>query len=108
MKLEGSDPYLRHCREICRSHHERWDGGGYPDQLSFENIPLSARIVSIVDVYDALVSPRCYKKSFPHEEALRIIKEGRGKQFDPSIVDVLFEVEDLFHKLHMELRDPNE
>ena len=107
MKLEGNDLYLRHCREICKHHHERWDGKGYPDKLAGESIPLAARIVAIVDVYDALVSPRCYKKSMRHEDALRIIEVGRGRQFDPDIVDVLFEVEKVFEKLHMELKDPD-
>jgi putative two-component system response regulator len=107
MKLEGNDLYLRHCREICRHHHERWDGTGYPDKLKGEDIPLSARIVSIVDVYDALVSPRCYKKSMSYEEGMKIITDNKGGQFDPYIVDVLLEVEDLFKKLHSELRDPD-
>ena len=107
MKLEGNELYLRHCREICRYHHERWDGNGYPDRLSGEGIPLAARIVAIVDVYDALVSSRCYKKSMPHGEALNIIKDNRGGQFDPGVVDVLFEVEKTFEHLQSELKDPD-
>ena len=106
MNLDGNELYLKHCREICKYHHERWDGRGYPDKLSGEDIPLSARMVSIVDVYDALVSPRCYKKSMPHGKALEIIKEGRDSQFDPYLVDILLEVEDMFEKLHMEFADP--
>ncbi|MCL2147174.1 MAG: response regulator [Synergistaceae bacterium] len=106
INMEGNELYLRHCREICKFHHERWDGKGYPDKLFEEEIPLSARMVSIVDVYDALVSPRCYKKSMSHEKALEIIKEGRGSQFDPYLIDIFLEVERQFERLHMELRDP--
>ena len=92
----GKDDYLKHCYDICRSHHERWDGKGYPDRLSGAAIPLAARIVAVVDVYDALVSERCYKKALPHKKALDIIKEGSDSQFDPEIVKTLLEVEDEF------------
>ncbi|MCL1976322.1 MAG: response regulator [Firmicutes bacterium] len=92
----GEDEYLKHCYNICRYHHERWDGRGYPDKLKGAEIPLSARIVAVVDVYDALVSERCYKKAIPHKDAVSIIKEGSGNQFDPKIVETLLEVEDKF------------
>jgi putative two-component system response regulator len=92
----GEDDYLKHCYNICRFHHERWDGRGYPDKLKETNIPLAARIVAVVDVYDALVSERCYKKALPHKEALAVICEGAGSQFDPEIVKALLEVEDQF------------
>ncbi len=85
--------YLRHCRDICRYHHERIDGKGYPDGLTGNDIPLSARIVSVVDVYDALTSPRVYKPPFSHDEAIRIIVEGAGTQFDADIVEVFKEIE---------------
>lgn len=73
---------------IARSHHERWDGTGYPDRLAGAKIPVEARIMAIVDVYDALRSKRCYKEAFSHEKSLNIIIESSGKQFDPVIVDV--------------------
>lgn len=78
--------------EIARHHHEKWDGSGYPDRLSKKAIPLSARIMSIVDVYDALRSERVYKKAFTHETACEMIAESCGKQFDPSIVDAFMEI----------------
>jgi len=90
--LPDHDMYLKYAGEICLCHHEKWDGKGYPGGLKGEEIPLSARIISVVDVYDALVSPRCYKKAFPHEMSLEIIMEGRGTQFDPEIVDLIPEI----------------
>ena len=80
-------------------HHERWDGGGYPDGLAGEDIPLSARIMALVDVYDALRSDRPYKEAFPHETACRIIREGNGTHFDPSVVDAFFAVEQEFEQI---------
>jgi len=73
--------------DIARSHHERWDGSGYPDGLSKTAIPLSARIVSVADVYDALRSKRPYKEPFSHEKASKIVLEGRGTFFDPAVID---------------------
>ena len=92
----GEDDYLKHCYNICRFHHERWDGNGYPDKLTGTDIPLAARIVAVVDVYDALVSERCYKQALPHKEAVDIIIECSGSQFDPEVVEALLEVEDQF------------
>ena len=80
--------YLREARNMAAYHHERWDGKGYPEGLHGEEIPLSARIMSVADVFDALTSPRVYKPPFSFEKALDIIKEGRGTQFDPRCVDV--------------------
>ena len=77
---------------IARSHHERWDGGGYPDGFEGEDIPLSARIMAVADVYDALRSKRCYKPPFGHEKSLTIILEGRGTVFDPNVVDAFDEL----------------
>jgi len=92
--LPDHDMYLKYAGDICLNHHERWDGNGYPCGIKGAEIPLSARIISVVDVYDALVNPRCYKKAFSHEVSLKIIMEGRGTQFDPSIVDLLPEISD--------------
>ena len=84
----GIDPMARH---IAKYHHERWDGSGYVEKLTGTDIPLEARIVAIVDVYDALVSERVYKPPFPEEKADRIIREDAGKHFDPDLVDVFFQ-----------------
>jgi len=103
-KDEG-DEYLLHCRDICRHHHERFDGKGYPDGLSGENIPLSARILSIVDVYDALVNNRIYKPALPHAEAVQIIMDGSGTQFDPGILKAFYEINESFLKLSQALEN---
>ena len=94
MMTDKQDEYLRHCYDIARHHHERWDGKGYPDGLAGEDIPLSARIVALVDVYDALVSERCYKKSMTHEEAMDIVNRESGTHFDAEIVQALSQIED--------------
>ncbi|MDR2528465.1 MAG: response regulator [Synergistaceae bacterium] len=93
---DEGDEYLFHCRDICRHHHERFDGKGYPDRLAGEDIPLSARIMSIVDVYDALVNKRVYKPAFPHHEALRLLSEGEETQFDPGLVEAFKELDIAF------------
>jgi len=103
--LPDNDSYLKYAKEICNYHHERWDGTGYPSGLKGEDIPLSSRIISIVDVYDALVSPRCYKGAYPHDVSLEIIMEGRGTQFDPDIVDVLPEISAMFRSIEESHRD---
>ena len=97
--------YLKHCRDICKHHHERWDGKGYPSRLKGLDIPLSARIVAIVDVYDALVNKRCYKPPFTYEQAKNIIVDGRGTHFDPDIVDIFLTVADKFQELEMRYSD---
>jgi putative two-component system response regulator len=98
--LTNSDAtYLKHCRDICYCHHERFDGKGYPRGLSGLDIPLSARIVSLVDVYDALVCARVYKAAFSYGEALRIIAEGRGTQFDPILTDAVIEIQATFEEI---------
>ncbi len=73
--------------EIARSHHEKWNGEGYPDGIAGNAIPVAARIMAVADVYDALTSERCYKAAFPHEKAVAIIVEGRGSHFDPDLCD---------------------
>ncbi len=78
--------FYRYCYDICRHHHERWDGRGYPDHLSGGDIPLSAQIVAVADVYDALVSPRVYKSSFSNEKAYEMIMNGECGQFSPDIL----------------------
>ncbi|MCI8483937.1 MAG: response regulator [Lachnospiraceae bacterium] len=83
--------------EIARYHHARWDGTGYPEELRGKNIPLSARITIIVDIYDTLLGERCYKEAYSTEESLKIIEEGSGTFFDPEIVDVFLKVKKQFH-----------
>lgn len=87
-------PLLELAREIALTHHERWDGNGYPLRLKEKDIPISGRIVAITDVFDALTSDRIYKAAWPIERALDYIKEQRGKQFDPDVVDAFFRVVD--------------
>ena len=89
-KVKGGS-YLKEARNMAAYHHERWDGKGYPEGLHGEGIPLSARIMAVADVFDALVSPRVYKPAFPMEKAIEILEEGAGKQFDPKCVEVFLE-----------------
>lgn len=90
--LEGDDsPLMRMARDIARSHHEKWDGSGYPDGLAGEQIPLAARIASLADVFDALTSPRPYKQAWPVDRATALIREQAGVQFDPVLVDVFMQ-----------------
>lgn len=86
--------YLRMSAEIARTHHERFDGTGYPDGLAGESIPLSGRILAVADVYDALISKRVYKEAFSHADTRTIILEGRGSHFDPRIVDAFLACEE--------------
>ncbi len=84
---DTSNEFVRYCYEICRHHHERWDGNGYPDHLAGDDIPLSAQIVAIADVYDALISPRVYKSSYATEVAFEMIMNGECGQFSPDILE---------------------
>ncbi len=86
--------YLEEARSLAAYHHERWDGTGYPNGLSGEQIPLSARIMAVADVFDALVSRRSYKEPFPIENAINVIREGSGTHFDPTVVDAFLRAED--------------
>jgi putative two-component system response regulator len=88
--------FLTLAKEIAYTHHEKWDGSGYPQGLAGDEIPISGRLMALADVYDALVSPRVYKESFPHEKAVEIIINEYGKHFDPEIVDAFKDTEDIF------------
>jgi len=88
--------YLKLCEDICYSHHERWDGRGYPQNLIEKEIPLCARLAAVADVYDALVCVRVYKPAMSYEKAAAVIIEGSGTQFDPVIVDVFVKIQDQF------------
>ena len=95
----GSSNFLQMAREIALGHHERWDGMGYPCGLSGRKIPLSARIVAIADVYDALATKRCYKDPLPHEECAAIIRDNAGAHFDPDLVEVWLSIESNFRDI---------
>ena len=88
----GKSEFLDNAFTIAMYHHEKWDGTGYPKGLAGEEIPLLARLMSIIDVYDALVSERPYKSTFSHEEAINIIKEAKGTSFAPALTDVFISV----------------
>ena len=84
---------LRVAKEMVLSHQEKWDGSGYPQGLAGEAIPLSARLMAVADVYDALISERIYKRAMPHDQAVGIIFQGRGSHFDPDMVDAFIEIQ---------------
>ena len=94
--LGTSVDFLRVAKEIAYGHHEKWDGSGYPQGLVGEAIPLSARLMAVADVYDALISRRVYKEGMPHQQAAEIITQGRGSHFDPDVVDAFFQIEQTF------------
>lgn len=98
-ELNVSSPYLEMAAEIACSHHEYWDGSGYPDGLSGNDIPFPARLMAVADVYDALVTYRVYKPAFSHEVATEIIKGARGTQFEPDVVDAFLASEADFQKI---------
>jgi putative two-component system response regulator len=85
--------FLKYAKEIAYGHQEKWDGSGYPQGLSGDAIPISARLMAVADVYDALISRRVYKDGMSHEAAVAIITEGRGKHFDPDMVDAFLELQ---------------
>jgi putative two-component system response regulator len=91
--------YLKHCEDICFGHHERWDGKGYPRQLKGNEIPLTARLAALADVYDALVCARVYKSAMSFTEAIKIIEEGKNTQFDPIITDAVVKIQGKFKEI---------
>ncbi|MBF0411839.1 MAG: two-component system response regulator [Desulfamplus sp.] len=104
----GSNSFMRYAREIAYTHQEKWDGSGYPEGIKADEIPMSGRIMAIADVYDALVSKRFYKPAFSHKKALDIIKDGKGKHFDPDMVDAFLAIGDKVMQIAMELADSDE
>ena len=109
-KLTGDAGYLNEALNLATYHHEKWDGSGYPMGLKGEEIPLSARIMAISDVFDALLSTRSYKPPFTFERAMQIIEEGRGTHFDPTIVDIFVKNADRVRELaekHRKEREPS-
>jgi HD-GYP domain-containing protein (c-di-GMP phosphodiesterase class II) len=101
----GTSNFLEMAREIANSHHERWDGAGYPTGLAGEQIPLAARIVSIADVYDALSARRVYKEPFAHAECVDIIRREAGRQFDPDLVRIFLGVAPQFEEIARRFED---
>jgi putative two-component system response regulator len=97
--------FLTIAREIAYSHHEKWDGTGYPEGLSGDDIPISARLMAIADVYDALISKRVYKTAMTHKQAVSIILDGKGLHFDPEMVDGFMEIKDQFHEIALKYAD---
>jgi putative two-component system response regulator len=97
--------FLRYAKEIARSHHEKWDGSGYPEGLKGEAIPLSARLMALADVYDALISKRVYKPAWPHEQAVQTLVAGRGSHFDPDVVDAFLAIEEEFKAIARRFKD---
>ncbi|MGE5192614.1 MAG: HD-GYP domain-containing protein [Deltaproteobacteria bacterium] len=95
----GSSNFLRTAREIAASHHERWDGTGYPAGLKGNDIPLAARIVAIADVYDALSTKRVYKDALPHAECVEIIRRDAGRHFDPQLVETFLEIAPVYENI---------
>ena len=92
-RLESPTSFLTFAREIAYSHQEKWDGSGYPEGLSGDDIPITARLMAVADVYDALITRRVYKKPFPHELSVDMIKNGYATHFDPDVVDAFIEIE---------------
>ena len=98
MPVSHDDPLMRTAHEICRWHHERGDGRGYPDGLKGDEIPVSAQVVALADVYDALTSDRCYKKAFSHETAMQMILNGECGAFNPLLLECFSAVGATLHK----------
>jgi putative two-component system response regulator len=104
-QLSSSDTFLSYAREIACHHHEKWDGSGYPEGLAREAIPVSARLMAIADVYDALISDRVYKRAFSHDKSIAIIREGSGRHFDPVAVDGLVAIADDMQEIAQSFKD---
>ncbi len=103
--LSSESSFLRYAREIAYGHHEKWDGTGYPLGLVGDKIPVSARLMAVADVYDALISRRVYKPPFPHEKAVSIIQAGHGNHFDPDMVDAFMEIAEEFRQIALQYSD---
>ncbi len=107
-KSLGTESFLTIAQEIAYSHHEKWDGSGYPEGLKGTDIPFAGRIMALADVYDALISKRIYKPAFSHEKAVGIIQSDRGTHFDPDLVDVFMACEKQINAIAIEYADPEE
>ena len=106
-KSLGTDvDFLSMAKEIALSHQEKWDGSGYPEGLSGDDIPISARLMAVADVYDALISRRVYKEAMSHQQAVQIITDGKGSHFDPDMVDAFVHISDQFNAIARRFADP--
>lgn len=105
---DAPSSFLRFAREIAHYHQEKWDGSGYPEGLAGDDIPVSARLMAVADVYDALISRRVYKPPFPQETAVRILREGRGKHFDPDMLDAFLDIAEDFAEIAARYSDSEE
>lgn len=101
----GSTDFLQMAREIAFTHHEHWDGNGYPQGLREEEIPVSGRLMAIADVYDALISKRVYKEAFSHEKAVEIVSHSAGSHLDPNMVEAFLDLQDAFIQIATHYRD---
>ncbi|WP_415902476.1 two-component system response regulator [Neptuniibacter sp. QD29_5] len=102
---DRDNSFLRYAREISLTHHEKWDGTGYPYGLKENEIPLSGRLMAVADVYDALISKRVYKPAFDHEKAKSILLEGKSKHFDPDVIDAFLRQEKAFVEIAAQFKD---
>lgn len=96
----GNEQYAKMAYQVARFHHEKWNGKGYPEGLSEKEIPLCARIMAVADVFDAVSEKRCYREAMPLEKCFEIIQEGRGKEFEPVLVDVFLDIRDRVEEIH--------
>lgn len=103
----GSNSFLACAREIAYTHHEKWDGTGYPRGLVADEIPLSGQLMAIADVYDALTTKRVYKPAFPHSKAVQIVLDGAGTHFSPDLVATFGSLSETFHQIALRLADRN-
>ncbi len=101
-------PFLQMAKEIALSHQEKWDGSGYPQGLKGDAIPMSARLMAVADVYDALISQRVYKPALPHDRAVQIVFQGRGSHFDPDMVDAFIGIQDEFNEIAQRYKDSDD
>lgn len=101
----GSSTFLHYAREIAYTHHEKWDGSGYPRGLKGDEIPISGRLMAVSDVYDALISRRVYKEAFSHQQAVQMIEQGKGQHFDPDVVDAFVVLQDTFDAIAKQFAD---
>jgi response regulator RpfG family c-di-GMP phosphodiesterase len=103
--MDANNDVMAKAIKIAGGHHEKWDGTGYPRGLAGEAIPLEARIMSLADMYDALVNKRVYKKAWTHEQAAQEILSKRGTQFDPLVVDAFIAEQDVFRDIAQKYED---
>jgi len=101
----GGQSFLRFAMEIAYSHQEKWDGSGYPEGLKGEEIPVSGRLMALADVYDALISRRVYKPPFTHQQAVEMILQGKGRHFDPAMVDAFMDIQEDFRQIALRFVD---